>query len=786
MNGSMTTFSFRALFATLAASTFCVSTVQSQSVSISLQPAYHGIPIYAAQEFGWFEEAGLNVTISFYSSGAPQIAAAVENSTWDMGILGSVPAVLGGAQGIVTVGINNDESAVTEIVGARRVTEWPPSELSEGIFGATASSTGELLLLECLLAAGINFTADNIQYGSQAELVTLLEDEEISYASLWSPNTYAYREANRNSEVFCNGADLDFPILGGIVVRDEWAQADPSLVARVLAVYLKAVGFMQNKENLDAVIELSRDFYEFAGVPQVSNEALESDIMLRPLFNLDQQLGLMNRNLDNRGISKLDEHYSELERFLNAFDANAVDQNPGPREYIDDTYMKLVSEDPVLREMAYEELSADAPVEDAAESVDVTISIQPGFLGIPVFAAQEFGWFAELGINADVVLYPAGNPQIADAVDNSTWDFGILGSVPALIGGGQGIWTIGVSNDASAAHQVVGAPGINEWPPTTLEMGTFGATSSSTGELLMLECLVAAGVNFTANNIQYGSQDELQQLLADNAVSYASLWSPNTHSYLQSQESAEVFCSGSDINLPVFNVLAVREDWAFDDPTLAARVLSVYLRAVGYMLNHENLDKAVDLSRAFYYSIGAPPISDDALRSDLLYRPMFNLDQQMELMDRNFVDGGVSQLDAHFNQLQTVLSFFDDTEEVGNPNEYITDEFLRLVSEDPTLRNFAYQELSTVSNETVPVSPTMAPETPAPEPTAGVPTEPGAAPSGAPGPTDAPAPTDAPGPSEPTEVPASTEPPASAARMIAGRVATALVIPLGSLSLYLF
>ena len=36
-------------------------------VNISIQPAFHGIPVYAAQQFGWFDELGLDVELSVVS-----------------------------------------------------------------------------------------------------------------------------------------------------------------------------------------------------------------------------------------------------------------------------------------------------------------------------------------------------------------------------------------------------------------------------------------------------------------------------------------------------------------------------------------------------------------------------------------------------------------------------------------------------------------------------------------------------------------------------------------------
>jgi NitT/TauT family transport system substrate-binding protein len=700
------------LLAVLAASGL-PETLSNDAVTISLQPAFHGIPIYAAQEFGWFEEAGLNVTITFYSSGAPQIEDAVENDAWDLGILGSVPAVIGGSQGIVTVGINNDESAVVEVIGNPSITEYPPLELTTEIFGATPQSTGELLLLRCLVMAGINFTDNNIQHGSQSELQSLLAAEDISYASLWPPNNYIYREQNPNPpQVFCSGANVNSPILGGLVVRDEWAKENPQLVARVLAVYLKAVGFMQNKQNFDATIDLSRNFYASAGVPSISDQAMETDLLLRPLYNLDQQLSLMSRAT---GLSVLDQHYYDLEQFL--FDYNVTDDTGFSPTYVSDMYMKLVSQDPELREMAYSELAGDSGASTAMDSANVSISIQPVYWGIPIFAAKELGWFEEVGLNVDISIYDSGGPQIEDAVQNQAWDFGILGSVPAVLGSSQGITTIGINNDESDVTEVIGGPGISDWPPKSLSKGMFGATPSSTGELLLLKCLVESGINFTEENIQYGSQGELQEFLTDGSVTYGSLWSPNTYTFREGEPDATVFCSGADVQFPILGGLVIREDWGQSNQDLVAKVLSIYLRAVGYLQNHENADSAVGLSQAFYAFAGVPPISDAALKTDLRLRTLFNLDQQIGLMDRNSVNGGVSDLDEHYNELEAFLQVYNVTQDSPGARSYILDDYMLLVSANPTLRNYAYMELSRKSEVNITAPPTTTPPTDVPSPT---------------------------------------------------------------------
>lgn len=327
------------------------ATAEKTKVTISVQPAYHGIPMYIAQTKGWFDELGLDVEFTVFASGAPQVKAAVESKAWDIGIAGSVPNVLAGQQGILSIGINNDESKTTEVIGGVGVTEWPPSSLSKHVFGATPKSTGELLLRKCLAAKGLPFDDNHVFMDTQKTLMERLEsDEDPKYACLWAPNTYTYREKNPRAKVFCSGRDINFPIYGGVMVREEWGLSNQETVKKILAGYLRGISYMQNTALRDEVIDLSDEYHKFTG-NTLSNTALKEDLILRPLYNLDEQLVHMNRNFANNYTSDADNHYIALEEFL--FQQGVIAKKHLPKEYVTDEYMKMVSDDPELRAFSY-------------------------------------------------------------------------------------------------------------------------------------------------------------------------------------------------------------------------------------------------------------------------------------------------------------------------------------------------------------------------------------------------------------------------------------------------
>ena len=319
----------------------------------------------------------------------------MESEAWDFGIAGSVPNVIAGQQGILTVGINNDESATTEVVAEPGVTEWPPTELTPEIFAATPKSTGELLLRQCLVAAGLDFNDDHVYLDQQKPLMEkLVEEGDPRYACLWAPNTYKYREAQPRAKVVCSGRTVDFPIYGGLMMREEWALNNKETAKKVLAAYLRGVSFMQNLAVREEVLKLSDEYHKFTG-NTLQKFALEEDLILRPLFNLDEQLVHLDRNFANDYTSDADKHYILLEEFL--FQQEVIDNKHEPKEYVTDEYMKLVSEDAELRAFSYFSAADFAAkgistkvASESGPNVSLIVGIVVAVVGVAAFVIAFF------------------------------------------------------------------------------------------------------------------------------------------------------------------------------------------------------------------------------------------------------------------------------------------------------------------------------------------------------------------------------------------------------------
>lgn len=271
----------------------------------------------------------------------------MEEDAWDFGVTGSVPAIIGGAQGISTVGIGNDESATNVLVGAPGVSEFPSDD---AIYAATPSSTGELVLRECLAANDVDFSEDDITFASQGDIISLLADGSATYGALWAPNAYTYRGDNADAKTFCSGEDVGVRVLGNLVVRDEWASANTDTAARVLAAYLRGVSVMTNWSLRKESLEIAAEFYEYAEVEGLTAADIENDFLSRPVFNLDLQLSLMSRDSSNDETSSVDHALTDLADFM--VSQGVIENTPEPSSYIDSTYAEYVSNDCYLRAFA--------------------------------------------------------------------------------------------------------------------------------------------------------------------------------------------------------------------------------------------------------------------------------------------------------------------------------------------------------------------------------------------------------------------------------------------------
>jgi ABC-type nitrate/sulfonate/bicarbonate transport system substrate-binding protein len=335
------------LAALLAGGAYPAQAQDLTPINVSYQPAlYWALPFYLASEMGWWAEVGLEPSFTTFPAGAPQIAAAQAND-WDVGGTGSVPAVLGAARfGLKTIGITNDESAANVLMAHNEVIEdlrADPSSIAGQSILLTTNSTGDYAVQACLDMWGVDKSTVEFVNLAQAQIISAVISRNGDLAGVWAPNTYTLQE-RADSDYLCSGADAGAIVPGALVVRPDYAEENPELVARFLAVYLR--GWAWAEENPEEAREMLVDFYSEGGV-EISDAAVEAEFDLRPTFLLDEQVAILDRA---DGQSDVDEWLSAIAGFMT--DVGTLEAAPEASDFIDPSFMQMVKDDPELAAFA--------------------------------------------------------------------------------------------------------------------------------------------------------------------------------------------------------------------------------------------------------------------------------------------------------------------------------------------------------------------------------------------------------------------------------------------------
>jgi ABC-type nitrate/sulfonate/bicarbonate transport system substrate-binding protein len=323
------------------------SAAAQTEIKVSYQPAlYWSLPYYIASEKGWWAELGLKPTYSIFPAGVPQIAASAAKS-WDVGGVGSVPAVLGAARyNLLTIGITNDESVGNALLASRAKADAfvkNPGSIKGQTIVLTANSTGDYAVQACLQKWGLKKADVSIKSMGQAEIISAMSSGNADLGGLWAPNIYTLEE-KAGAKLICSGRDAGAIVPGAIIVRQEYAKEQPQNVARYLAVYLRAQKW--SLANRKEAVAMMKKFYEQGGVT-ISEAAMNKEFDTRPVFDLAGQLKIMNRA---GGASEVDKWLTGIGEFMKA--NGTFPEAPATKNFVTDEYLRMVDRDPKLKEFA--------------------------------------------------------------------------------------------------------------------------------------------------------------------------------------------------------------------------------------------------------------------------------------------------------------------------------------------------------------------------------------------------------------------------------------------------
>lgn len=312
------------------------------------------IPVYIAQQKGWFEEAGLEIKEVLFTNGPVQMEALSSNG-WDIGCTG-VGGVLSGVIGYdaIVVGASNTDNG-TQYAFARSDSEIVAAgtghnTINPYIYGDAKSWKGKKILCN---------TGTVLQYLLIKTLGGFgLTTEDVTFVAMDAPTAYSAFLAGEGDVAVLTGSSGTFNMLAdkenytavssgdmagtGLLcnfVANKNSYADPKKYEAMkifLKVYFKSLDWM--KENPDAAVEYMVDFSDESGTsmePETAAIYMQAD----KYFTLLEAYNMINIKAKNADVSIMEAqlldvlnffieygNYTEgdVQKFLNHTDASLL------------------------------------------------------------------------------------------------------------------------------------------------------------------------------------------------------------------------------------------------------------------------------------------------------------------------------------------------------------------------------------------------------------------------------------------------------------------------------
>jgi NitT/TauT family transport system substrate-binding protein len=320
---------------------------RSEEVKMSYQPAlYWALPFHIATEKGWWKEAGIEPSFSTFPAGPQQIAAAPSKS-WDFGVTGSPPAVLGAIRfNLLTIAMADDQSDTAFVVARKADADKflkNPSLLKGKEVLLTTNSTGHYTAVACFKKLGLGPDDVRVVNLGPSQMVAAYSSGNGTIAAAWPPFSYTLEE-KADAKSICTGREGGAAVTAAVVVRADYAAEHPDMVAKVLAVYLRSVAWQ--KKHPAETIAYMKTFYAQGGTT-LTDESIKVDYEKRPIFTLKEQIDLFDRS---KGESTADRWHTDLARYL--LSTGTISKVPDAKSYMTDKFLKMIVADPKLSAIA--------------------------------------------------------------------------------------------------------------------------------------------------------------------------------------------------------------------------------------------------------------------------------------------------------------------------------------------------------------------------------------------------------------------------------------------------
>ena len=239
--------------------------------------------MWYAKEKKWDREAGLDIEINQYNSGA-EILNAQSTGAWVYAGMGVIPTILGNMRhNVVAMAIGVDEAAANGVVvpadsPIARVRGWnkeyptvlgSPDTVRGKTFVLTDISSAHYVLSSWLKVLGLQDSDISIRDMAQGLVVASLENHIGDGAALWAPQLYLALDQGGVLAAdlkYCGKESYTY-----LVADAEYAKANPEITAKFLTVYFRAVDDYMSKSPETFLQDYRRFYLEWAARTMMKN-----------------------------------------------------------------------------------------------------------------------------------------------------------------------------------------------------------------------------------------------------------------------------------------------------------------------------------------------------------------------------------------------------------------------------------------------------------------------------------------------------------------------------------
>ena len=232
-------------------------TVETVDINVGYMPNYGGLwSLMTAKEKGFFEEEGLNVTMTQFEDG-PTIIAAMENGSVNFGYIGQGAhklCVQGNATIIALSHISNGDA----LIGGPGITTV--EDLKGKTVAYSSGTSSEDILRNSLAAHGMTMDDITAMDMDAASVVTAMMSGGVDACATWSPNSLTILEGMADTTKLADNMTFsDTSVsLASWIVTPKYLEENRDVAVRFVRALFKAMDYAAD-EHQDEVAQWCAD-----------------------------------------------------------------------------------------------------------------------------------------------------------------------------------------------------------------------------------------------------------------------------------------------------------------------------------------------------------------------------------------------------------------------------------------------------------------------------------------------------------------------------------------------